>query len=136
METPMTADNQKITLTDQGMLDVPDRPAIPFIEGDGTGPDIWRATRIVLDAAVAKALLSKHQLSPRDPHALNALIIAAMRGHSAVVELLLRGGLDADALDGNGLSARSAARIEGGPDVLELIDRVASLKVAAGHEIT
>ena len=51
----MTADNQKITLTDQGMLDVPDRPAIPFIEGDGTGPDIWRATRIVLDAAVAKA---------------------------------------------------------------------------------
>jgi isocitrate dehydrogenase len=55
METPMTADNQKITLTDQGMLDVPDRPAIPFIEGDGTGPDIWRATRIVLDAAVAKA---------------------------------------------------------------------------------
>ena len=87
-------------------------------------------------AAVAKALLSKHQLSPRDPHALNALIIAAMRGHSAVVELLLRGGLDADALDGNGLSARSAARIEGGPDVLELIDRVASLKVAAGHEIT
>jgi len=51
----MTADNQKITLTDKGMLDVPDRPAIPFIEGDGTGPDIWRATRIVLDAAVAKA---------------------------------------------------------------------------------
>ena len=51
----MTADNQKITLSDQGMLDVPDRPAIPFIEGDGTGPDIWRATRIVLDAAVAKA---------------------------------------------------------------------------------
>jgi isocitrate dehydrogenase len=34
-------------------LTVPDRPIIPFIEGDGTGPDIWRATRVVLDAAVA-----------------------------------------------------------------------------------
>ena len=34
---------------------VPDHPIVPFIEGDGTGPDIWRATRRVLDAAVAKA---------------------------------------------------------------------------------
>jgi isocitrate dehydrogenase len=37
-----------------GRLEVPDRPIICFIEGDGTGPDIWRATRRVLDAAVAK----------------------------------------------------------------------------------
>ena len=36
-------------------LQIPDRPIIPFIEGDGTGPDIWRATRRVLDAAIAKA---------------------------------------------------------------------------------
>ena len=36
-------------------LEVPDRPIIPFIEGDGTGPDIWRATRRVLDGAVEKA---------------------------------------------------------------------------------
>jgi len=35
-------------------LEVPDRPIIPFIEGDGTGPDIWRATRRVLDGAVGK----------------------------------------------------------------------------------
>jgi isocitrate dehydrogenase len=35
-------------------LEVPDRPIIPFIEGDGTGPDIWRATRRVLDGAVEK----------------------------------------------------------------------------------
>jgi isocitrate dehydrogenase len=34
---------------------VPDRPVIPFIEGDGTGPDIWRAARRVFDAAVARA---------------------------------------------------------------------------------
>jgi isocitrate dehydrogenase len=38
-----------------GKLEVPDDPIVPFIEGDGTGPDIWRATRLVLDAAVEKA---------------------------------------------------------------------------------
>ncbi len=38
-----------------GKLDVPDNPILPFIEGDGTGPDIWRASVRVLDAAVAKA---------------------------------------------------------------------------------
>jgi isocitrate dehydrogenase len=37
-----------------GKIVVPDDPIIPFIEGDGTGPDIWRATRYVLDGAVAK----------------------------------------------------------------------------------
>ncbi|MBM4169321.1 MAG: NADP-dependent isocitrate dehydrogenase, partial [Ignavibacteria bacterium] len=38
-----------------GKLSVPNNPVIPFIEGDGTGPDIWRASRRVFDAAVAKA---------------------------------------------------------------------------------
>jgi isocitrate dehydrogenase len=38
----------------ENRLEVPDRPIIPFIEGDGTGPDIWRATRRVLDGAVKK----------------------------------------------------------------------------------
>jgi len=38
-----------------GRWSVPDRPIIPFIEGDGTGPDIWRASQRVFDAAVAKA---------------------------------------------------------------------------------
>jgi isocitrate dehydrogenase len=38
-----------------GRLDVPDKPIIPFIEGDGIGPDIWKAAVRVLDAAVAKA---------------------------------------------------------------------------------
>jgi isocitrate dehydrogenase len=38
-----------------GQLAVPDNPIIPFIEGDGTGPDIWRASVRVMDAAVAKA---------------------------------------------------------------------------------
>ncbi len=40
----------KITIRD-GKLTVPDNPIIPFIEGDGTGPDIWRASVRVLDAA-------------------------------------------------------------------------------------
>src|SRR6186713_238994 len=38
-----------------GRFIVPDRPIVPFIEGDGTGPDIWRASVRVFDAAVAKA---------------------------------------------------------------------------------
>ena len=48
------AGGEKITIRN-GKLAVPDRPIIPFIEGDGTGPDIWRASVRVLDAAVAKA---------------------------------------------------------------------------------
>jgi isocitrate dehydrogenase len=51
----MTANENRISIAEAGQLIVPDNPTIPFIEGDGTGPDIWRATRIVLDAAVAKA---------------------------------------------------------------------------------
>jgi isocitrate dehydrogenase len=47
-------DGANVTIRD-GKLQVPDRPIIPFIEGDGTGPDIWRASVRVLDAAVAKA---------------------------------------------------------------------------------
>jgi len=45
---------QKIVVQD-GVLQVPDHPVIPFIEGDGTGPDIWAAASRVLDAAVKKA---------------------------------------------------------------------------------
>ena len=45
-----------------GTLDVPARPIIPFIEGDGTGPDIWRATSRVLEAAVEKAYAGERGL--------------------------------------------------------------------------
>ncbi|MYA64753.1 MAG: isocitrate dehydrogenase (NADP(+)), partial [Gemmatimonadetes bacterium] len=48
------ADGEKIT-GDTGRPVVPNRPIVPFIEGDGIGPDIWAATRHVVDAAVAKA---------------------------------------------------------------------------------
>ncbi|MBU2620980.1 MAG: isocitrate dehydrogenase (NADP(+)) [Proteobacteria bacterium] len=49
----------KITVNDDGTLNVPDFPVIPFIEGDGTGPDIWKAVRLVMDGAVAKAYKGK-----------------------------------------------------------------------------
>jgi len=45
-----------------GCLTVPDFPIIPFIEGDGTGPDIWLATRNVVDAAVQKAYSGKKKI--------------------------------------------------------------------------
>jgi isocitrate dehydrogenase len=53
---------EKITLSG-GVLTVPDHPIIPFIEGDGTGPDIWRSSVRVLDAAVAKAYGGKKKIA-------------------------------------------------------------------------
>ncbi len=53
---------QKITIAD-GKLIVPDHPIVPFIEGDGTGPDIWRASVRMLDAAVAKAYGDKRKIA-------------------------------------------------------------------------
>ena len=51
---PVSIQSDTITMRD-GRLQVPARPVIPFIEGDGTGPDIWRASRLVFDAAVRRA---------------------------------------------------------------------------------
>ena len=47
----------------KGKLTVPDTPIIPFIEGDGTGPDIWRASRRVFDAAVERAFGGKRRVA-------------------------------------------------------------------------
>ena len=52
---------QKIAFR-EGRLQVPDHPILPFIEGDGTGPDIWRASVRVFDAAVAKAYGGKRRI--------------------------------------------------------------------------
>jgi len=57
---PPTA-GETIQMSD-GMLSVPDQPVIPFIEGDGTGPDIWRASQRVFDAAVHKAYGGKRRI--------------------------------------------------------------------------
>jgi isocitrate dehydrogenase len=56
------AEGQTISIAN-GRLTVPDRPIIPFIEGDGTGPDIWRASQRVFDAAVEKAYKGKRKIA-------------------------------------------------------------------------
>ena len=57
-----TISGEAITIK-AGALDVPDHPIIPFIEGDGTGPDIWRASKLVFDAAVERAYGGRRQIS-------------------------------------------------------------------------
>jgi isocitrate dehydrogenase len=52
---------EKITITD-GTLHVPDHPVLPFVEGDGTGRDIWRASVRVMDAAVEKAYRGQRKI--------------------------------------------------------------------------
>jgi isocitrate dehydrogenase len=61
MSNPVPA-GDRIALSG-GTLRVPDRPIIPFIEGDGTGRDIWRASQAVFDAAVAKAYGGKRSVA-------------------------------------------------------------------------
>ncbi|MEY3903940.1 MAG: hypothetical protein RL189_3246, partial [Pseudomonadota bacterium] len=53
---------QKISVDGKGQLNVPAEPIIPFIRGDGTGPDIWAASQMVFDAAVAKAYGGKRKI--------------------------------------------------------------------------
>jgi len=55
-------EGEKITFSD-GRLSVPDHPILPFIEGDGTGPDIWRASVRVFDAAVQKAYGGRRKIA-------------------------------------------------------------------------
>jgi len=57
------ANAEKIKKDSDGSLNVPDHPIIPFIEGDGIGPDIWRATRLVIDAAVEKTYAGDRKIS-------------------------------------------------------------------------
>jgi len=58
----MTENSGNIVYSEDGNLDVPDFPVIPFIEGDGTGPDIWRAARRVMDAAVSSVFSDKRKI--------------------------------------------------------------------------
>ncbi|MDX8408186.1 MAG: NADP-dependent isocitrate dehydrogenase [Mariprofundaceae bacterium] len=57
------AQGDKISMGDDGKLNVPDQPIVTFIEGDGIGPDIWKATRAMLDAAVEKAYGGSREIS-------------------------------------------------------------------------
>jgi isocitrate dehydrogenase len=54
---------EKIKILGEGKISVPNNPIIPFIEGDGTGPDIWKASVRVLDAAVEKAYAGKKKIA-------------------------------------------------------------------------
>jgi len=58
----MTEKSGSIVYSEDGNLIVPDFPVIPFIEGDGIGPDIWRAARLVLDAAVSGVFGDKRKI--------------------------------------------------------------------------
>src|SRR3984957_14210050 len=61
-DVTVPAGGQTITIS-HGKLSVPDRPILPFIEGDGTGADIWRASVRVFDAAVEKAYGGKRKIA-------------------------------------------------------------------------
>src|SRR5205085_7210150 len=60
--TAMATNGTAITMK-SGRLQVPDDPILPFIEGDGTGPDIWRASVRVFDAAVNKAYGGRRKIA-------------------------------------------------------------------------
>ncbi|MBR1921746.1 MAG: NADP-dependent isocitrate dehydrogenase [Kiritimatiellae bacterium] len=79
--------SEKITMQG-GKLVVPDRPVIPFVEGDGTGPDITRAAMVVWNAAVAKAYGGARQIEWRE-------VLAGEKAHRATGEWLPRETLDA-----------------------------------------
>src|SRR5438105_1368439 len=78
---------EKITMTKSG-LQVPDEPIIPFIEGDGTGPDIWRASQRVFDTAVEKAYGGERRLVWYE-------IFAGEKAYKRFSEWLPKGTLDA-----------------------------------------
>jgi isocitrate dehydrogenase len=69
-------------------LDVPDEPVIPFIEGDGIGPDVWRASKRVLDAAVAMAYRGKRSLRWKE-------VLAGEKAFNRVGEWLPKATVDA-----------------------------------------
>jgi isocitrate dehydrogenase len=71
-----------------GRLTVPDHPIVPYVEGDGTGPDIWRASVRVLDAAVAKAFGGARKIEWME-------ILAGEKAFTATGEWLPQASLDA-----------------------------------------
>jgi isocitrate dehydrogenase len=77
---------KKITL-ENGKLNVPDNPIIPFIEGDGTGPDIWAASVRVFDGAVAKAYNGKKKIAWKE-------VLAGEKAYKAKGEWLPQETLD------------------------------------------
>ncbi len=87
-QPPDPAAGAKITLDSAGNLDVPDRPIVPFIEGDGTGPDIWAASVRVIDAAVEKAFGGTRAIAWKE-------VLAGQKAFDATGEWLPEATLDA-----------------------------------------
>lgn len=78
---------QKITINN-GVLNVPDHPTVPFIEGDGTGVDIWPAAKNVLDSAVEKAYGSSKSIVWKE-------VLAGEKAYNATGEWMPKATLDA-----------------------------------------
>lgn len=79
--------SQKITMGENGQLNVPDNPIIPFIEGDGIGPDVWGASKKVLDAAVEKCYGGKRKIEWKE-------ILAGEKAFNQTGEWLPKESLD------------------------------------------
>jgi isocitrate dehydrogenase len=79
---------EKITMGANGALNVPNNPIIPFIEGDGIGPDIWNASQKVFDAAVAKAYNGERKIEWME-------VLAGQKAFDQTNEWLPKATLDA-----------------------------------------
>ncbi|GEN51824.1 NADP-dependent isocitrate dehydrogenase [Halobacillus faecis] len=78
---------QKITVEQNGTLNVPERPVIPYIEGDGIGPDIWAAASRVIEAAVDKAYNSEKSIEWKE-------VLAGQKAYDETGEWLPEATLD------------------------------------------
>lgn len=79
--------NQKITMGENGQLNVPENPIIPFIEGDGIGPDVWGASKRVMDAAIEKSYGGKRKIEWKE-------ILAGEKAFNQTGEWLPKESLD------------------------------------------
>ncbi|MBU2490395.1 MAG: NADP-dependent isocitrate dehydrogenase, partial [Proteobacteria bacterium] len=86
-EEELETHGEKITIRPDGSLETPDRPLVAFIEGDGTGPDIWAAAKGVLDAGVRAAYGGKREIVWQE-------ILAGEKAHRLTGEWLPRQTLD------------------------------------------
>ncbi len=70
------SEGAKVTMGKGGTLAVPDEPVVPFIEGDGTGPDIWAASKRIMEAAVKHAYGGARRIAWKE-------VLAGEKGHNA-----------------------------------------------------
>jgi isocitrate dehydrogenase len=86
-DCPVPQDGEAIQAL-ENKLDIPDHPIIPFIEGDGTGPDIWKAARTVFDAAVQQAYGGRRRVAWYE-------VFAGEKAHRQFEDWLPQGTIDA-----------------------------------------